>query len=304
MKKILAIMMAVAMLLGCISAFAEIDTTKLTFAYLTCDRTNEYWVTTGKGFEAACAEYGITGIVYDGEGDAVKQVSQAEDALAQGIDVMIMSPIDTAGDTIALMCKEKGVPVFIADGSSVSEDYVSLIISDNTAGAAMVADYAISLLGDKINAVVYDYGGSMEAMVSRQVGFRDAIVAAGYPCEMMLVKTREAATSATEDLLVSRPEVNCIFAGTDNTSMGAVAALEAAGKVGEVLVFGFDATNEGCDAISKGTLAGTVRQDPFNFTWQSVENAIKYLNGGQIEKIIHPQLTLVTKENVSDYYTP
>lgn len=300
MKKILAILMTLVLLFS-IAAVAEVDPSTLTMAYLTCDRSNEYWVITAEGFEAACAEYGITPIVYDASGDAATQINQAEDALAQNIDVLIMSPVDSAGDTIAMMAKEKGVPVFIADGSNVSEDYVSLIISDNYQGGAMVANYAMEQLGDSIVPVVFDYGGTMEAMVLRQQGFKETIEAAGYTCHVMIADGRDQAASATEDILVSMPEVNCIFAATDNTSLGCCAVLEGEGKVGEIMILGFDATAEGLTEIFAGTLAATVRQDPYMFTWQSVENAIAYLNGEEIPKLINPDLTLVTIDNAADY---
>ncbi|TNI90318.1 substrate-binding domain-containing protein [Aeromonas allosaccharophila] len=104
---------------------------------------------------------------------------------------------------------------------------------------------------------------------------------------------RTKGLNVMENLLAAHPTVQAVFAQNDEMALGAIRAVQAAGK--EVMIVGFDGTDDGKAAVAKGKLAATVAQQPALIGAIGVETADKVLKGQPVEKSIPVPLQVVSK---------
>jgi ribose transport system substrate-binding protein len=98
-----------------------------------------------------------------------------------------------------------------------------------------------------------------------------------------------------ENILQADGDIKAVFAANDEMALGAVEAISGAGK--QIMVMGFDATDDAIAAIKAGRMAGTIAQQPALIGSTAVENAVKLIGGEGIAKSIPVEVTLITAEN-------
>ena len=98
-----------------------------------------------------------------------------------------------------------------------------------------------------------------------------------------------------ENMLQANGDIKAVFAANDEMALGAVEAISGAGK--EVLVVGFDATDDAIAAIKEGRMAATIAQQPDLIGYTAVENAVKLINKEAIPGSIPVEVTLITIDN-------
>ena len=89
-------------------------------------------------------------------------------------------------------------------------------------------------------------------------------------------------------------KIQAVFAANDEMALGAVEAISGAGK--DILVVGFDATDDAIAAINEGRMAATIAQQPDLIGKTAVENAVKLIAGEAIEAVVPVEVALVTAE--------
>jgi len=104
---------------------------------------------------------------------------------------------------------------------------------------------------------------------------------------------RTEGMSVMENMLQADGDIKAVFAANDEMALGAVEAMSGAGK--NVLVVGFDATDDAIAAVKAGRMAATVAQQPELIGSTAVENAVNLINGVSIPSSIHVEVTLITK---------
>ena len=104
---------------------------------------------------------------------------------------------------------------------------------------------------------------------------------------------RTEGMSVMENMLQADGDIKAVFAANDEMALGAVEAMSGAGK--NVLVVGFDATDDAIAAVKAGRMAATVAQQPELIGSAAVENAVNLINGVSIPSSIHVEVTLITK---------
>jgi ribose transport system substrate-binding protein len=138
---------------------------------------------------------------------------------------------------------------------------------------------------------------------SRLRGFRDALKASPG-VEIVASQTanweRDQGFNVFQNIMQSHPDVQAVFACSDLMALGAVEAIAAAKKTGQIAVVGFDALSEARDAIRQGSMAATVAQSPDRMGAMAVENAVKLLKGEQVQPEFVVPIKLITKDNLSD----
>jgi ribose transport system substrate-binding protein len=110
---------------------------------------------------------------------------------------------------------------------------------------------------------------------------------------------RDQGYNVFQNILQSHPEVQALFACSDLMALGAVEAIAAARRTGNILVVGFDAFAEAREAVRKGLMDATVAQSPFKMGELAVENTCHLLKGERIPKEVSVEIQLITKENAS-----
>ncbi|TKD17640.1 D-ribose ABC transporter substrate-binding protein [Rhodobacter capsulatus] len=279
-RRLLVSAMAVAMA-GVMPSFAAAADT---IAIITPSHDNPFFKAEADGAAAKAKELGYDTMVLVHDDDANKQSELFDSAIAAGVKAIIL---DNAGAdaTVAAVQKAKdaGIPSFLIDREiTASGIAVSQIVSNNYQGAQLGGEEFVKLMGEKGDyAELLGKESDTNAGIRSQ-GYHDIIDQ--YP-DLKLVASQTANWSQTEaytvmeSMLQAHPEIKGVISGNDTMAMGAWAALEAAGRTDVVLV-GFDGSNDVRDSIKKGGIKATVLQPAYAQAQMAVEQADKYLKTG------------------------
>nr|WP_090892744.1 ribose ABC transporter substrate-binding protein RbsB [Evansella caseinilytica] len=256
---------------------------------------NPFFVTLQEGAEAKADELGVELITLDAQDDDAKQVSDVEDLIQRGVDVILINPTDSSSVVAAVeVANGAGIPVITVDRGAEGGDVVTHIASDNVAGGEMAAQLLVDLVGD--GAEVAELEGIPGSSAARERGEGFHHVAEGS-LDVVTSQTanfnRSEGLTVMENILQSNPGITGVFAHNDEMALGALEAIEAAGKGGEIVVIGFDATDDAVEAVEAGRLAGTVAQQPVLIGESAVDAALKVLQGEAVEAYIPVELELV-----------
>ncbi|MFP3356051.1 ribose ABC transporter substrate-binding protein RbsB [Planococcus citreus] len=254
---------------------------------------NPFFVTLSEGAEAKASELGATLSVVDAQDDASKQASDVEDLIQQGVDMILINPVDSEAVASAVASANNAdIPVITVDRSAENGEVVSHIASDNVAGGEMAAEHLLSLVGEGAKVAELEGVPGSSAARERGEGFNNI---AADSLDVVAKQTanfnRAEGLSVMENILQANPDVTGVFAHNDEMALGALEAIEASGK--DVTVVGFDATNDAVAAVEEGRLAGTIAQKPEMIGEMAVETAIQHLDGEEVEASIPVELELI-----------
>jgi ribose transport system substrate-binding protein len=264
--------------------------------------SSQYWKIVAAGAKDAAAKNNVDLILLGPPTeDAVEQqINMVQDALSQKPAALIFSPSQPATAVNVLMkAKAQGVPVLLVDTGMPASftDYVTFIGTDNIAAGKAGGKELASLLkkGDKV--ILLDGAPGNPSMTDRCTGAEEVLKAAGIAiaARQPAYSDREKAYTATQNILQSQPDVKGVFAGNDEEALGALRALQQAGK--KVPVIGVDANADNLKAILAGDLHGSVAQGNYDMGRLGVEKALEAIAGKQVPKRIDSGATMMTKAN-------
>ena len=303
MKKLLAMILCVSMmataLVGCggSSEPAADDAAVAGGIGLSVStQNNPFFVTLVEGAEAAAEAAGVGLTVVDAGDDVTKQVSDVEDLLSKGIAVLIINPVDSdAVSGVVADAMAAGVKVIAVDRVVNGVDVDCTIASDNVMGAEMATQFIVDTLGEGIKVAELQGVPGASAAIDRGTGFHNI---ADAKLDVVASQTanfdRTEGMSVMENMLQANPDIQAVFAANDEMALGAVEAISGAGK--DILVVGFDATDDAVAAINEGRMAATIAQQPELIGKTAVENAVKLIAGEAIEAVVPVEVALVTAE--------
>jgi ribose transport system substrate-binding protein len=239
-------------------------------------------------------------LVYtDAASSAAKEVSDVNSLIAQGVDVIFLVPREERPLIPAVMAAKKaGIPLLLIDRgvdpklAKAGEDYLCFIGSDFVQEGQRVGEW----LAKKMNgqAKIIELEGSVGASPAndRKKGFDDVIKK--YPGMTLLASqsgdfVRDTGRQVAQTLLQAHPDTTAIYAHNDEMALGAIAALEAAGKVPgkDVIIVSVDGEKDAVAAIIAGKLAATCECSP-KFGPVAFKTAMAYAKGEKIPgKIIN-----------------
>lgn len=260
---------------------------------------NPFFVTLQEGAQAKAEELGHELIVLDSGNDAARELSNVEDALARDIDVLLINPTDS--DAVASgvrTANAQDVPVITLDRSANGGSVVSHIASDNVAGGKLAGEFIIEQLGGEGQVVQLEGVPGASATRNRGEGFMTAIEGADG---IELVATQPAnfnrseGLNVMENLLQAHQGIDAVFAQNDEMALGAQRALQAGGLENVVLV-GFDGTDDGIQAVNDGKMAATIAQQPARIGELGVITADRLIRGESVDENVPVPLQLVTQE--------
>jgi len=264
--------------------------------------SSQYWKIVASGAQEAAKKHNVTlTVLGPPTEDAVEQqINMVQDALAGKPDVLIFSPSQPATAVNVLMkAKEQHVPVILVDTGMPASftDYATFIGTDNTAAgkAGGKALAAVLKKGDKV--LLLDGAPGNPSMTDRVNGAESVLKAAGMviASKQPAYSDREKAYTATQNVLQSTPDIKGVFAGNDEEALGALRALQQAGK--KVPVIGVDANNDNLKAMLAGDLYGSIAQGNFDMGRLAVEKGLEVLAGKTVAKRIDSGATMMTKAN-------
>lgn len=267
-------------------------------------QSNPFFVELREGAQHKADELGVKLSIQDASDDASTQADQLKNAETSGAGVVIVNPTDSdaVGPAVKSLNNAK-IPVIAVDRSSNEGEIASYIASDNIAGGKQAAEALAKSIGEEGEVLVLQGIAGSSASRDRGKGFEQGIAA--FPNIKVVAKQtanfdRTEGLNVTTNLLQAHPNVKAIFAENDEMALGAIEALGAkAGK--DVKVFGFDGTADGVAAVKKGTLTGTIAQQPAELGAKAVEQAKALLDGKTAEKEIPVEVVTVDATNVAEF---
>src|SRR5580700_10829093 len=272
-------------------------------AVITPSHDNPFFKAEAEGAEAKAKELGYDVISLVHDDDANKQSELIDTAIARGAKAIIL---DNAGAdaTVAAVKKAKdaNIPSFLIDREiNASGVAVAQIVSNNYQGAQLGAQEFVKLMGEKGNYAELVGKESDTNAGIRSKGYHDVLDQ--YP-DLKSVARQSANWSQTEayskmeSILQAHPDIKGVISGNDTMAMGASAALQAAHRA-DVIVVGFDGSNDVRDQIKAGKIAATVLQPAYQIAQLAVEQADAYLTKGSTGKPEKQSIdcVLITKGN-------
>ncbi|WP_420324893.1 D-ribose ABC transporter substrate-binding protein [Mameliella sp.] len=274
-------------------------------AIITPSHDNPFFKAEAVGAEARARELGYETLVLVHDDDPNKQSEMFDTAIARGAVAIIC---DNAGADASVApvrrAKEAGIPAFLIDREiKESGIAISQIVSNNYQGAQLGAEEFVALMGEE-GPYVELLGREADTNAGiRSAGYHDIIDQ--YP-DLQMVAQQSANWSQTEGyekmetILQANPGIKGVICGNDTMAMGAWAALEAAGRT-DVIVVGFDGSNDVRDSILAGGIKATVLQPAYRQAQLAVEQADEYLrtgSTGQPEKQLM-DCVLITPDNAA-----
>lgn len=261
-------------------------------------QNNPFFVTLAEGAKKAAKQAGVPLTVVDASDDATKQVSDIEDLVSKNVSVLIVNPVDSDAVTGAVEAAiAKGVRVISVDRVVNGADIDCQIASDNVAGAELATQYIVDTLGENVKTAELVGTSGASAAIDRSQGFHNI---ADKKLKVVASQTadfdRTQGMTVMENMLQADSSIQAVFAGNDEMALGAVEAISGAKK--DVLVVGFDATDDAIEAIRQGRMGATIAQQPDLIGSTAVENAIRLTKGESIPKEIPVEVTLITKDTV------
>jgi ribose transport system substrate-binding protein len=269
--------------------------------------TNEYWKSVHAGAVKAARDAGVE-VIWKGpvrEDDRDEQIKVVENFLSQGVDGIVLAPLDDRALIPVLNdAKARKIPVLILDSGVQWPNYVSFVATDNEKAGGLAAERMGQQLGGKGDVIVLRYQEGSASTMARESGFLTAL-AQKYPGIRVVSSnqyggvTTESAYAASENLLSTFKTVDGIFCPTESTTFGMLLALEAAGRTAKVKLVGFDASAKMVEALSQGKIDGLVVQDPFRMADLGVATLLKHLKGEPVERRIDTGEHLITRDNMA-----
>jgi len=254
---------------------------------------NPFFVTLSEGAKANAQEQVAEISIVDAQDDASKQASDVEDLIQQGVDLILINPVDSSAVGSAVeSANAAGIPVITVDRTADTGEVVSHIASDNVAGGVLAGEYLLELVGEGAKAAMLEGVAGSSAARDRGEGFLKAVDGKVDLVSSLTANfDRGEGLTVMENMLQANPEIQAVFAQNDEMALGALEAIQATGK--DIKVIGFDATDDALAAIKAGKLAASVAQKPEEIGKSAIATAVAYLNGETVEEFVPVELELV-----------
>jgi ribose transport system substrate-binding protein len=267
-----------------------------TLALVVSTLNNPFFVSMKDGAEKKADQLGYKLIVLDSQNDPSKELSNVEDLIVRGVKAILINPTDSDAVSNAIRAANQAkIPVLTLDRGASRGEVVTHIASDNVAGGEMAGKYISEKIGKNAKVVQLEGIAGTSAARERGEGFMKAVksenmdLLASQPADF----DRTKGLNVMENLLASKPNTQAVFAQNDEMALGALRAVKASGK--DILIVGFDGTDDGIAAVKRGMLGATIAQQPALIGELGVESAVKLLKGEAVEKNIPVPLMMVVK---------
>lgn len=249
--------------------------------------------------------------------DQQNQIKALRSFISQQVDVMVFCPVQETGwDTVLQEAKDADIPVILLDRTiNVKDDslYTTFVgenmLEQGTRAGRWLEQY-LSGKGtaeEEQNIVVLRGTAGSSAELGRSVGFNNIALQhkswhleAEVEGEFTQAKGREV----MEQLLNEYDDIDVVVAQNDDMAIGAVEAIEAAGKTlgedGDMIMISFDGTKRALELVQQGIISVDVECNPLSGPLLS-EVIRKIVDGEDVEKEYYMEEQVFTKDNVDEY---
>lgn len=272
---------------------------------------NEFFSTMADGAKKHQAEHAdqyelvVNGI--KDERDLARQVGLVEEMIAKQVDAIVIAPADSKA-LVSVLKRAQAAGIVVVNIDNKLDDAVlketdtkiPFVGPDNRAGARQAAEYLATKLvkGDKVGmleGIRTAFNGQQ-----RRLGFEDAMQAAGI--EIVDVQSAQwemdIANRVASAMISEHADVKALLCGNDSMALGAVAAVKAAGRSGQILIIGYDGISAVRDAIKDGAVLATIEQHADRLAVFGIEYALQLHRGEATLQDKQTPVELVTAETL------
>jgi ribose transport system substrate-binding protein len=263
---------------------------------------NPYFVVMKEAAEEASRSIGARLHITDARHDVTKQISDIEDLVQKGIDILLINPTDSIGVETAVQAAKQAGVVVVAVDAQANGPIDSFVGSKNYDAGLQAGEALAKTLGGKGQVAILD-GIPVVPILERVKGFREAI--AKHPdIEIVDVQNgnqeRSMAMSVTENMLQSHPDLKGLFSVNDGGALGALSAIQASGK--DIALVSVDGQKEVVDEIVKGgPFKATVAQFPRDQIRVALGIALAKHWGANVPAAIPIEVKLLTVDNAKGF---
>lgn len=298
-------LIAAAVLATC-SSSAMAQTIGVSMAYF----DDNFLTTMRNAMQAEAQAQGWDIQFLDAQGDIGRQLSQAQSLAAQGVDAIIINPVDTAATgMITQAAVQSGIPLVYVnrepEGNDLDNDGVAFVGSEQKVAGELQMQALAEMMGGEGRVAVMLGELSSSATYQRTEGVEE--IAAQYPGIEIIAKQpadyqRTNAIDLMNNWIVGGEQIDAIAANNDEMALGALIAMRQSGIAPQdILVGGIDATRDALDSMQRGELAVSVFQDPIGQGGGAVQVAIALVNGEEVDSVNMVPFRLVTPDNLDEF---
>lgn len=309
MKKLIGMAMAALLLTGCgaatlegedasVKEVTEKEASELVIGVSISTLNNPFFVSLEEGINKLANENGTEVKSLDAQNDTAKQTNDIDDLIQQGVDILLINPVDSSAISPAVeSANANGIPVITIDRSSEGGKVLALVASDNVEGGEMAAEYIKQISGENVETVQLEGVPGASASRERGKGFMNIAEESLNVIDSQTANfDRAEGLTVMENMLQANPNIKAVFAQNDEMALGAIEAIKAAGLSDSIQVVGFDGTEDGINSVKDGVLSATVAQQPEEMGRLALQAAFDHFAGKTIETYIPSPLELITKD--------
>jgi ribose transport system substrate-binding protein len=262
---------------------------------------NPFFKVIGDNITAEAAKHGYDTLVVSADNDVARQSNQVKDFIVKKAAAIVLSPADSKAIVPVIQeANAAGIPVFTVDVpcNEPGVKIVTQVATDNFGGGKEAAQAMIEALkgqGGKIGVLDLK---QVESCILRVKGFKEVLDAHNTKAAQKIVivseldggGAKDKGYKAAEDMLQAHPDLVGIFAINDPSALGALGALEKAGKASNVVIIGFDGQPEGKQAIKDGKIYADPIQFPDKMGVEVVRAFLRHSKGEELP----PQMLIPT----------
>ncbi|GLR10940.1 rhizopine-binding protein [Mixta theicola] len=246
----------------------------------------------------------VKGQMEDAKGDVAQQLQQVQNFIGQGVDAIIVNPVDTnAVKPIMDQASKAGIPLIFVNRRPQAEltDKMAYVGSDSELAGRLQMEALAKAMHQKGNVAILMGDLASEATRDRTKGV-EAVVAK-YPQIKIVQKQtakfmRNEAVDVVSNWMTAGDQIDAIASNNDEMAIGALMAL---GKDNKVLITGVDGTPDALQQIKNGRMIATVFQDAKGQGEGAVQTAISLVKGEKVQKNMMIPYQLITKENYQQF---
>jgi ribose transport system substrate-binding protein len=266
---------------------------------------NPVLIEINNGLKAAVEARGARLITSAAQFNHQKQMTQIAELLQQRPAAIFINPVNWEGIKDGLIAaKRKQVPIIIVDAPVSDPDLVLCQVASDNVEAGRLACEALAKVKPAAKLVILHLSMN-RACIDRVAGFKMEM--AKHP-DMKILDIQEGTGSAVgarpvmADTLKRFPELDAAFPVNEPSALGAVLAIEAARRSGQMTVVTVDGSREGLAAVQAGRLYASVAQSPRDIGRIAAEKVFEHLAGKVVEKNTKVPVKLITRENAVGFF--
>lgn len=279
--------------------------TKLFIPMVSKGFQHQFWQAVKQGAEKAATQFDVA-ITFEGpenESQVDKQLEMLQAAINKKPSALCFAALDSkAAIPLLQKAKDQKIPVIGFDSGVDSDIPLATAATDNIKAAGAAADKMASLIGGTGEVAIVAHDQTSRTGIDRVKGFTDQIKSK-YP-NIKIVATQYGggdqlkSTDLAKAILQANPNLKGIFGANEGSAIGVLNGVKEAGKVGKVVVIGYDSGQQQMDAIRRGDEAGAITQDPIGIGFKCVEAAVKAVKGEKLDKNIDTGFKYYDKSNI------